>query len=131
MISVAMLSHIHTRLRSLLLENSFIIDSEKYWDFLRLDLVVFFFLVVELASWRDMCAARLRSVSAHASITLVTKISLAVPDWFHKHVDVILLSVVHVILWSNIFLRFLGLQFTKCLFVAFGSSLFAAAQILD
>ena len=72
MISVAMLSHIHTRLRSLLLENSFIIDCEKDWDFLRLDLVVFFFLVVKLASRRDMLAARLRSVSAHASITLVS-----------------------------------------------------------
>ena len=72
MLSVAMLGHIHTRLRSLLLENSFVIDSEKYWDFLGLDLVVFFFLVVELASRCDMLAARLRSVSAHAPITLVS-----------------------------------------------------------
>ena len=72
MISVAMFGHIHTRLRSFLLENSFIIDCEKYWDFLRLDLVVFFFLVVKLASRRDMLAARLGSVSAHASITLVS-----------------------------------------------------------
>ena len=83
MFSVAMLSHIHTRLRSLLLENSFVIDSEKNRDFLRLDLVVFFFLVVELASRRDMFAARLGSVPAHASMTLVSQISLAILDWFH------------------------------------------------
>ena len=43
----------------------------------------------------------------------------------------ILLSVVHVILRGDNFLHFLELGFSKCLFVAFGSCLFARAVILN
>ena len=93
--------------------------------------MVFFLLEVEFASWCDVFPARLRVLSAHASMTLVTKISLAVLDRFHKHIDVILLSAVHVILWGYIFLRFLGLWLSKCLLVALGSCLFAGAEILN
>ena len=72
MFSVAMLCHVHACLWSLLLENSFIIYSEKDWNFLTLNLVVFFFLVVKLSSWCVMLIARLGSFSVHASVTLVS-----------------------------------------------------------